>query len=246
MDVPLNAFRHDGFVRIPSFLATDEVADFRATLDQFIEDRVSELPRDAVFYEDREDPSSLKQIQHLEEHSLEIRTWFEGRFLDLANALLGEAVGKNFQYFNKPPDGKATPPHQDGFYFMLNPCEAVTMWLALEDVDEENGCLRYVRRSHLNGMRPHGRTETLGFSQGLTDFPNSSDIENEVICPAKAGDLFAHHALTVHRADANLSTTRSRRAVGAVFFSANARVDTEAQAAYREKLTREMTSAGKL
>jgi ectoine hydroxylase-related dioxygenase (phytanoyl-CoA dioxygenase family) len=49
------------------------------------------------------------------------------------------------QYFNKPPSvGQPTPPHQDGYYFMLDPCEAVTMWFALDEVDEENGRMRYV------------------------------------------------------------------------------------------------------
>lgn len=234
-------------MKIEGFLSKAEIHEMRSTLEDFLAEKAAALPRDAVFFEDRDDPGSLKQIQHLEAHSLEFRTWFEGRFRDLAEELIGEVVGKNFQYFNKPPRiGKATPAHQDGFYFMLEPCEAVTMWLALEDVDEENGCLHYVRGSHRAGMRPHGRTQTLGFSQGLTDFPNSSDLENEVICPAKAGDLFAHHALTVHRADANQSLTRSRQAVGAVFFSADARIDVEAQAAYQKSLTADLIKSGKL
>ena len=44
----------------------------------------------------------------------------------------------NLQYFNKSPGAnKPTPPHQDGYYFMITPCEAVTMWLALDEVDDE-------------------------------------------------------------------------------------------------------------
>jgi phytanoyl-CoA hydroxylase len=35
---------------------------------------------------------------------------------------------------------------------MLDPCEALTMWLVLEKVDEENGCVRYVRGSHKHGI----------------------------------------------------------------------------------------------
>ena len=27
---------------------------------------------------------------------------------------------------------------------MLKPCRALTMWLALEEVDESNGCISYV------------------------------------------------------------------------------------------------------
>ena len=35
-----------------------------------------------------------------------------------------------------------TPPHQDNYYFNLKPLNVV-IWLALDDVDDENGCLRY-------------------------------------------------------------------------------------------------------
>ena len=132
--------------------------------------------------------------------------WFGEFFADkpqrLAEDLLGtEVVGKNLQYFNKPAaGGQPTPPHQDGFYFKLNPPHALTMWMALEDVDEENGCVHYVKGSHLKGMREHGRTGTLGFSQGMTDFGRQEDLAAEEAVPAAPGDLLAHHALTIHRA----------------------------------------------
>ena len=32
---------------------------------------------------------------------------------------------------------------------MLEPNEAVTLWIALDDIDEENGCMRYVK-DHIN------------------------------------------------------------------------------------------------
>ena len=154
---------------------------------------------------------------------------------------------KNMQYFNKPPGiGQPTPPHQDGYYFMLAPCEAVTMWFALEDVDEENGCVRYVPGSHKHGMREHARTQTLGFSQGIVDYPTVADRESELAFPAKPGDLLVHHALTIHRADGNRSTTRTRRALGFIYYSDRAREDVEAHAAYQRRLAEDMKAAGKL
>ncbi|MDG2123620.1 MAG: phytanoyl-CoA dioxygenase family protein, partial [Verrucomicrobiales bacterium] len=125
------------------------------------------------------------------------------------------------------------------FYFKLDPPHALTMWMALEDVDEENGCVRYVKGSHLKGMREHGRTGTLGFSQGLTDFGREEDLAAEEAMPAAAGDLLAHHALTIHRAGGNSSATRSRRALGFIFYSVDAREDIEAQEAYRKELAKQ-------
>jgi phytanoyl-CoA hydroxylase len=118
--------------------------------------------------------------------------------------------------------------------------------MALDDVDEENGCVRYVRGSHRVGMRPHGRTETLGFSQGITDFGQAADSRNEVACPAQPGDLLAHHALTIHRADANTSETRSRRALGFIYYGESACENVQAHEAYQSLLATEMSVAGKI
>ena len=129
---------------------------------------------------------------------------------------------------------------------MLEPCEAVTMWLALEEVDNENGCVHYARGSHLGGMLAHGRTTTLGFSQGLAEPEQFVDSAEDVAMHAQPGDLLAHHALTVHWASGNNSLTRSRQALGLVYFSANAKEDVAAREAYRVKLAEDMAKAGKI
>ncbi len=130
--------------------------------------------------------------------------------------------------------GKPTPPHQNGYYFMLKPSLAVTMWLALEDVDTENGCIRYIKGYHLKGKRPHGRSQTLGFSQGITDYGNHEDLKvEEIAFPAKPGDLLIHHSMTIHRADENKSNSPSRKALGFIYFGESAKEDTEAKNIYQ-------------
>jgi phytanoyl-CoA hydroxylase len=168
---------------------------------------------------------------------------------ELAETVLGEpAIAQNMEYFNKPPGiGKQTPPHQDGYYFKIAPPQAVTGWLALEPVDEENGCLQYVRGSHLGeGWRPHGRSEILGFSQGVTDFGTEDDVANTVSMPGGAGMLLMHHCKTVHWASPNRSPTRSRRALGFVFYGASAKPDEEARRAYQAKLDADLKAANKI
>ena len=120
------------------------------------------------------------------------------------------------------------------------------MWLALDEVDEENGCVRYVLGSKERGMRPHGRTQTLGFSQGITDYGLPEDQANEVALPAQPGDLLVHHAMTIHRADGNHSKTRHRRALGFIYYSEQAQEDESAHAAYQKKLSEELAQSGKI
>ena len=243
----LSMFKEDGFVAVPQFCNSVELSSIESALTHFIDNRVAHLPQEEVFYEDKANPESLKQIQRLHEHDEFFAAFFDEKPKLLAEELLGESViGKNLQYFNKPPKvGKATPAHQDGQYFMLEPCHALTMWMALDPVDEENGCVRYLRGSHRDGLRPHGRTNTLGFSQGIVDFGKEESRE-EIPCPAQPGDLLAHHALTIHRADANLSENRSRRALGFIFYGKSAKEDAKAHEAYQRQLAEEMTSKGKI
>lgn len=233
---------------MPQFLSEAEVGELRENIARFIKIVVPTMPREEVFYEDKDNPTTLKQLQRMFEYDGYFHDlMFGSRFERLAAKLLEHEVrGINMQYFNKPPGiGQPTPPHQDGYYFMLEPNEALTMWLALDDVDEENGCVRYVRGSHLQGLRPHGRTKTLGFSQGLLDFGTDQDKQSEVAFPASPGDLLVHHALTIHRADGNTSSHRSRQAVGFIYYSTAAKESEEKQK-YCAELVQQLKAEGKV
>lgn len=145
------------------------------------------------------------------------------------------------EYFNKPAEiGKPTPPHQDCYYFMLTPPKALTFWIPLEDVEEANGCLRYIQGSHKNGMRPYGRTGTLGFSKGISDFGVDEEQASEVTMLVKIGDILIHDGMTIHRADRNKSKLRSRSIRGIVCFAELAKEDLETKNEYREQLKRDL------
>lgn len=215
---------------------------------RFTDEIIPTLNPEEAFYEDKARPETLKQIHRMCEHDSFFAEQINGpKFLPLAQSLLqADVVVKNMQYFDKPPGvGKPTPPHQDGYYFMLEPNEALTMWLALEHVDEENGCVRYIPGSHLAGMRAHGKSGTLGFSQGIQDY-SDEDIQNEKAIHAAPGDLLIHHSMTIHRANGNRSAVRHRRAMGMVYYSADAEVAADKVAAYQQSLVEELTSEGKI
>ncbi|MCA9212709.1 MAG: phytanoyl-CoA dioxygenase family protein [Planctomycetales bacterium] len=240
-------FDRDGFVLFRRFLGRDTVDEIIRRLNDFIANVVPTMPREHVFCEDVGDIRTLKQLQRLFDydpffHSL----MFDSDFEKLASTLLRhDVVGMNMQYFNKPAQiGKPTPAHQDGYYFMLEPNEAITMWLALDDVDEENGCVRYIPGSHRNGLRNHARTQTLGFSQGIVDY-SDQDAAQEIAIPAQPGDLLAHHALTIHRADGNSSSNRSRRAIGFIYYSTAAK-ESDEKATRQQQLESDLRSSGKI
>lgn len=117
------------------------------------------------------------------------------------------------------------------------------MWVGLDDADEENGCVVYVADTKAQGIRPHEPSNVLGFSQKCLDYGQyPGDIVNEIPMVTAAGDLLAHHSLTVHAARANTSSNRSRRALGAVFFATRAHEDVAAKQQYQTYLNTKLTA----
>ena len=61
--------------------------------------------------------------------------------------------------FIKPPKIKSFVSwHQDASYWGLSNAKTVTVWLALDDTDEENGAMQFLPKSHLLGHIPWKET----------------------------------------------------------------------------------------
>lgn len=238
-------YDRDGFVVIREFLPPEEFDELEAHLDRYIREVVPTLPTGDAFFQDRMRPETLKQLQHMGKDPYFAAYRTHHRWRRVAEELIGEPCeAKEPEWFNKPPGTEhPTPPHQDNFYFCLRPANVLTMWLALDNVDAENGCLRYVPGSHRRGIRPHQRTGVLGFSQGIIDY-GPEDLANEVEIHLARGDLVVHHGETIHRAEPNRSTTRHRRAFAMVFQGASCRRDEEAFARYLAALDSQHSEMG--
>ena len=88
--------------------------------------------------------------------------------------------------------------------------------------------------------------DTTDLADRLDTVEYEQDKANEVICCAQPGDLLAHQAMTIHWAGANNSPTRSRRALGFIFYGVSAREDAAAHKAYQQKLDSELAASGKI
>jgi phytanoyl-CoA hydroxylase len=218
------SFQEQGYVVLRQFFDASKVIEINQRIERYIATILPDLPKEEAFYEDLDDASTLMRLQGMEDKDSYFGELYEHPdLLALARTFMGDGfVPQTAQWFTKPPRvGSETPPHQDGFYFKLEPNEAVTLWLALDRVDQENGCIRFLPASHRRGMRPHQLSNVIGFSQGLTDY-GSADLAAEIPVTLEPGDVTAHHCMTVHRADANKSE-RPRRALGFVFHAAGAK-----------------------
>jgi phytanoyl-CoA hydroxylase len=238
-------FDEHGFTVVRGLLNRSDFLELQVNLERYIGEVVPTLSDGDAFYVDRERPETLKQLMRMG-----CDPWFrdymrQPQWTALAQELIGEPVEADEpEWFDKPPGtSSVTPPHQDNFYFSLAPANVVTLWLALDEVDAENGCLRYVDGSHLRGFRPHAKSKILGFSQGITDF-SADDFSREVAVRLSPGDVVAHHGMTIHRADANLSATRHRRSFAMVYRGVSCRRDEEAYARYLASARKQQQELG--
>lgn len=238
-------YDRDGFAIVRQFLPAAEFAELTENLDRYIRDVVPTLSDAHAFYHEKGRPETLKQMQHMACDPFFAAYRQHPTWIALATAVVGEkAIGEEPEWFNKPPGTvHVTPPHQDNYYFNLKPPHVCTIWLALDRVDDENGCLRYVAGSHLPGVRPHNRSGILGFSQGISDY-GPADQAREVPIHLQPGDAVVHHGNTIHRADANRSATRSRRAFAMVCKGVSCRRDEEAFARYQEAVKAQHAAMG--
>jgi phytanoyl-CoA hydroxylase len=117
------------------------------------------------------------------------------------------------------------------------------MWVALDEADEENGCVWYVKGSADRGMRPHEASGLLGFSQKCSDYGTEEDLKNEMPMRAAPGDVVVHHSLMLHRAGPNVTAARPRRALGLIFYG-QVSIDEERHAAYQAELAKRLQSDG--
>ena len=127
--------------------------------------------------------------------------------LSVARQILGEDARCFFDFsiLKVPRRGAATPWHQDEAYrdphFDYN---EVTVWVALQEVGIEGGCLHFVPRSHNRAVLDH---------RSANDDPTSPAVEcigqfdqaSAVACPLKIGGCTIHHHRTLHCSGPNLS-----------------------------------------
>ena len=100
--------------------------------------------------------------------------------------------------------------HQDSLYWGLQPPHACTIWLAMDDVDADNGCMRVIPSSHELGEVSHGND----WQEGNLLAEGNAVAEKYVhesaavdICLA-AGFASLHDALLIHGSHPNHSSRR--------------------------------------
>ncbi len=194
----VGTFNRLGFVRPIRVFSEPEITEIRTYFDMLLEQTLAAGG----------DSYSISTA-HLK-HGRVFDLLTDPRIVACVKDLLGEnVVGWGSHFFCKMPhDGKAVAWHQDASYWPLTPTKAVTVWLAIDDADRENGCMRFIGGSHHFGhltFRPSESDEHNVLNQTID---NPEQYGEPVDNALRAGEISLHSDLLLHGSEANDSDRR--------------------------------------
>jgi hypothetical protein len=117
------------------------------------------------------------------------------------------AWGSHF-FCKMPGDGKTVSWHQDASYWPLTPSKAVTVWLAIDDADRGNACMKYIPGTHVLGHLTYQLSENDASNVLNQTVPGVEKFGAPVYVELKAGEASLHSDLLLHGSDANTSDRR--------------------------------------
>ncbi len=194
----VEAFNRDGYIRPIRIFSTAEIDDIRRYFDDLL----------AKVIAAGGDSYSISTAHLKYGRVYDILT--DRRIVAVVKDILGEGVvGWGSHFFCKMPhDGKAVAWHQDASYWPLTPTRAVTVWLAVDDADTENACMRFIRGSHHFGhltYRPSSSDEHNVLNQSIDNAEQYGDPVDDCL---RAGEVSLHSDLLLHGSEANNSDRR--------------------------------------
>lgn len=216
----IDRYRTDGFIVIEDFLSQEELENWREALNEAVEKRNgNKMPdRKEVFGKgDDVDKSYFEAV-----FDQLINLWQDNN--KMREIMLDERIGKmaaelagvegiriwHDQALIKKPWANPTSFHLDTPYWSFSDRKALSIWVALDDVTYENGCLFFIPGSHHST-----KLELSGIGKNMGSIFNAyPEFKLTKAAPGvmKAGSCSFHNGLTIHGAHANM-TPGFRRAM---------------------------------
>jgi hypothetical protein len=194
----IDQFNRQGYLKPFRIFSEAEIADVRGYFDNLL----------AKYLAEGKDSYSISSA-----HLRHGRVWdllTNPRIVALVSDLLGPSVvawGSHF-FCKMPHDGKTVSWHQDASYWPLTPSKAVTVWLAIDDADRGNACMKFISGTHVLGHLTYKLSETDPSNVLNQTVPDVEKYGEPVYDELKAGEASLHSDLLLHGSDANASDRR--------------------------------------
>lgn len=216
----ISKYQNNGFVIIEDFLSPDELEFWRSALEEAIAKRGgNKMPDRKEVYGKGDDADKsyydnvFAQLINLWQDNDKMREIMLDERLGKMAAQLADVDGIRIwhdQALVKKPWANPTSFHLDTPYWSFSDRRALSIWVALDDVTYENGCLFFIPGSHKTT-----RLEIAGIGKNMGSifsiYPEFKTTKSSAAL-MKAGSCSFHNGLTIHGAHANM-TPGYRRAM---------------------------------
>ena len=215
----IESYHEHGFLVVEEFLNDDELEMWRQCVEDAVTDRLGGSVEHLTNQANPQDfyARVFTQCLRLADTNDALRELvYDPRLGKLTNDLVGTEGIRVWhdQALIKPPHGNPTAWHLDVPYWSFDSHDAISFWLALDNVTLENGCMWYIPRSHKTA-----RFDNVGIGHNVGElfnvYPEWRDID-PVPVPCPAGSIVWHNGLCAHGAGANM-TNKYRRAMTCAF-----------------------------
>ena len=189
--------RAEGYFLCGRVLSDQELGEARRQVDRSLVEHTSDGTR----------PEKINFIHTYDRYFKDLAT--HPRLLDIVESVLGPDLALFSSHLLCKPagDGKGVVWHQDSVYWPLEPMEVLTLWLALDDCDAENGCMRVIPGTHRQGQVAHSATDETSLLK--KEVPAQSlDESRAVNIELSAGECSLHLPELIHGSNANTSGRR--------------------------------------
>ena len=166
--------------------------------------------------------------------------------LDLVEPIIGPNIGLWSSHFicKDAHTGRATPWHEDSAYWkgrLSAYDKIITVWLALDRSNQENGCMRVIPGTHHNGFSEYEEVASKDntFSTRIKDVDETKAVYFEL----EPGECSLHDSRIIHGAERNQSSHR-RCGYTMRYFSTEAKVIPEKNPGFKIWLARGKDVAG--
>ena len=216
----LRRYEDDGFLVLEHLVAADTVEELRSAYDQI-------LDREVDAAGDRMLGGITRQVMlPSAAHPAFDRNEALATGTAIARQVFADDAVRTFDMliFKPPGHPHETPWHQDMSYVGRPvappgeriPLRTIQFWVALDDVDVENGCMHFVPGLQKDPLLEHhvasGDPEDEGRLLALVNPGTQLDLGTAVAAPLAAGGATMHSYGTPHYTPPNRSATRGRRA----------------------------------
>ncbi|MEM1326106.1 MAG: phytanoyl-CoA dioxygenase family protein [Bacteroidota bacterium] len=203
-----------GYAHLDQLIDDHQVAELCSIYQELLEDKESTIGLRSDLAGDTEYPQAVERITQIMRPG-----WVSERLavmpiydiaLWCAQNLLGADIAFDFDMLiNKAPHTDTpTPWHQDAAYWIAMPDRrAVSIWVALDDVDEDNGCMWFIPKAEKATILPH---QSLNGKGALYCQPKR--LKQAEAIPLSKGGCTFHDGYTLHFSRGN-TTDRQRRAL---------------------------------